>query len=273
MSWLKFLQNIGNAESTRESIRQSYKKHFELAALARHGSDCHSVALYGALATRYRLMKRPVVEVEIWAELAPFLGMLPGRGVEALAEYIVYQERPGEARTSWLKEEINNALMLRGPHLQFAVFALGNRVLWTNWLNAGTKRNIINGAATEVESAQRGTSIPSRSMKQGAANAPGNTDSKTPASAEPALKYNLDKLLGGISSEKAIEILLSACNKPDTMFVTEQWIKPRLEELRANLSNPISSDQAQALQDTILQRCPFKDVLGWLRGDTCTIFC
>jgi hypothetical protein len=37
-------------------------------------------------------MGRRVGEVQIWAELAPFLGMREATGVEALAEYIVWQE-------------------------------------------------------------------------------------------------------------------------------------------------------------------------------------
>jgi hypothetical protein len=189
------------------------------------------------------------------------------KGVEALVEYIVYQERPGEARTSWLKEEINSALMLRGPHLRFAVLAVVNQVLWTNWLDADT-RSHINRAVAEMEGAQRGPSMPTVRAEPGLARPQENEQLGKPrVSAESALKYNLDKLRCGISVEKAVELLLSACNKPDTMFVTERWIRPRLEELRTHLTNPITSDQAQALQDAILQRCPFKDVLGWLRGE------
>jgi hypothetical protein len=81
------------------------------------------------------------------------------------------------------------------------------------------------------------------------------------------LKYGLDRLRGGISVESAIAILLSASNKPDTMFVTERWIQPRLQLLSAGLSNPITSDQALALVDAILQKCPFKNVLDWLGGE------
>jgi hypothetical protein len=267
VGWLKFLKNIGNAESTRESIRLSYKKHSAGAAAAEHDTDRHSVGLYGALATRYRLMRRRVVEVEVWAELAPFLAMSVGRGVEALAEYIVYQERPNEARTSWLKKEINNALMLRGAHLQFAVIAIANQVLWAHWLDAGTKRN-IDTAGTEMEREPRGASMPALNTTKGPRSRPGvHTSAQPQPRSEPAIKYNLDKLRCGISAEKAIELLIGACNKPDTMFVTERWIKPRLGELSAHLSNPITTDQAQALQDVVLQRCPFKDVLGWLRSE------
>jgi hypothetical protein len=81
------------------------------------------------------------------------------------------------------------------------------------------------------------------------------------------LKYDLEKLCGGISVERAIELLRGACNKPDTMFITDRWLEPRLERLRAGLADPITADQAQALLDAILKQCPFKDVLDWLGGD------
>jgi len=80
-------------------------------------------------------------------------------------------------------------------------------------------------------------------------------------------KHGLSALRSGVSPETAIEIMLSACNRPDTMFITEAWINPRLALLRSRLSNPITGDQAEALRDAILQRCPFKDVLNWLDGE------
>jgi hypothetical protein len=84
---------------------------------------------------------------------------------------------------------------------------------------------------------------------------------------KPGLKYGLDLLRAGISVESAIAILLDACNKPDTMFITDRWIQPRLEQLRSGLSDPLTLDQAQALRDAIMQRSPFKDVLDWLSGE------
>jgi hypothetical protein len=37
----------------------------------------------------------------------------------------------------------------------------------------------------------------------------------------PNLKFNRDKLRGGITTEEAISLVLGACNKPDRMFITE----------------------------------------------------
>jgi phage FluMu protein Com len=82
-------------------------------------------------------MGKDTSEPVIWGELAPFLAMEPGHAVEALAEYIVYQERPGEARTDWLRAIINRALSEATPHdlLPLASFGAANSVLWSNWLN------------------------------------------------------------------------------------------------------------------------------------------
>jgi hypothetical protein len=123
MGLFKFLKNFGSVEGTRESIRVSYKKHFVGAAKLAGDSSPHSVGLYGALATRRRLMGRFGSEVEVWAELAPFLSMAPDQAIDALAEYVVFLERPGEARTAWLRTLVNQSLATTGPHEQLAALA------------------------------------------------------------------------------------------------------------------------------------------------------
>ena len=81
---------------------------------------------------------------------------------------------------------------------------------------------------------------------------------------ERTLPHDLHELKSGISIDRALELFVNACNKPGTMFITEKWLGPRLTELRRLLSDPISADQAEALRDAILERCPLKEVLGWL---------
>jgi hypothetical protein len=92
-------------------------------------------------------------------------------------------------------------------------------------------------------------------------------DSHSPARPESTGKYGLGGLHAGIPVEAAIQILLGACNKHDTMYITEGWITPRLAQLKSGLANPITEDQAQALCDAVLQRRPFKDLLHWLEGE------
>ncbi len=72
---------------------------------------------------------------------------------------------------------------------------------------------------------------------------------------EVIMEYGLDKLRQGISIERAFELFLGACNKSDTLFITEGWIQPYLAELRRLLSAPITADQAEALLD-----CVFKEM-------------
>ncbi len=80
------------------------------------------------------------------------------------------------------------------------------------------------------------------------------------------LKYNLDLLCGGISVERALEIFLSSCNKRDTVFITEQWIGPRLARLRQLLADPISKEEAQAMRDTVMKNGRLDDMIEWLAG-------
>ena len=154
MGVFKFLKNFGSAEGTRASIRFSYKKHLHGAAKACSDSDPHSVGLYGALATRCRLMGRSGSEVDVWAELAPFLGMAPGQAVDALAEYVVFLERPGDARVAWLRALVNDSLATPGPHVQFAAMGIANHAPWAMWLDEKVAQHVqrATGPARNPES-------------------------------------------------------------------------------------------------------------------------
>ena len=68
----------------------------------------------------------------MWGELAPFLAMKETEAVEALAEYVVFQERPNEARAAWLKGLINSVLRSPGDDTRTAMAHVGlmNRVPW-----------------------------------------------------------------------------------------------------------------------------------------------
>lgn len=87
-------------------MRLSYEKHLRLANEGRipipDGNTAHEIALYGALASRYRAAGEGAEESVVWPELAPFLLMEEGDALTALAEYVAYQEHPKDAKTSWL---------------------------------------------------------------------------------------------------------------------------------------------------------------------------
>lgn len=142
--WTKL---FGGAEGCREAMRESYQKHFQLAQAGQisfFDQSPHSLGLYGALGSRYRAWGRPINEAIIWSELTPFLLMGQSGGIEALAEYAVFQERPNEARTGWLRDRINVAL--RSCHddslMAAAALALMNRVAWCALLEPSTLRVI-----------------------------------------------------------------------------------------------------------------------------------
>jgi hypothetical protein len=113
MGFLKMLLNVNTAEATRESMRMSYKKHQKRAArgmIPDDGTTPHQFGLFGALYTRYMTAGISKDAAEIWVELSPFLLMEEPDGLEALCEYVVYQERPSEAKTSWLKYAVSESL-------------------------------------------------------------------------------------------------------------------------------------------------------------------
>jgi hypothetical protein len=74
--------------------------------------------------------------------------------------------------------------------------------------------------------------------------------------------------LEGFSVENALDAFASACKQPgpETLFITDYWILPRLERLRAHLSDPITSEQAQALCDAIEKRAKLDTVIDWLEN-------
>jgi len=140
--WIKWIFPKTFADGCREAMRKSYEKHVRLAKqgkIAASGSP-HSIGLYGALGSRYRLSWRRIVEVEMWSELVPFLLMNESEAVEALAEYVVYQEEPLHVRVTWLKDLINSSLSANpnNPLVIAAILALQKQVAWCSLLEPAT---------------------------------------------------------------------------------------------------------------------------------------
>ena len=74
----------------------------------------------------------------------------------------------------------------------------------------------------------------------------------------------MDKIVSGVSVEQALDVFLKACNKIDTLFITESWIASRLEALTRLLSDTLTDDEAKALRDPVLQRQKLDAVIEWL---------
>jgi hypothetical protein len=71
-------------------------------------------------------------------------------------------------------------------------------------------------------------------------------------------------ILQGMSRENALANFRLSVNRPETIFSTDHWLLPKLEELRILLSDPITAYQAQALDDVLHGRCFMKDMIEWL---------
>jgi hypothetical protein len=109
-----FNKFFGGASGIRETMRESYDEH-RLNQVGSESFSPHERALYGALAGRYIAAREPRPEIQIWTELIPFLLMDEAESVEAVAEIVVHDEMPLEARTLWLGERIRWAIRERLP--------------------------------------------------------------------------------------------------------------------------------------------------------------
>jgi hypothetical protein len=83
---------------------------------------------------------------------------------------------------------------------------------------------------------------------------------------EPAHNPSATRLQEGLPVETALSLFLTACREPGpgTLFVTDRWLQPRFQSLRALLSETITSEQAEALCDAIAKRANLDDVIEWL---------
>jgi len=107
-----FNKLFGGPEGIRETTRESYREH-RRTAQGPHSLSAHERGLYGALTSHYAAERPPRPEIQIWTELIPFLLMDEEEGVEALAELVVGEELPLEARTAWLGDRIRWAIRER----------------------------------------------------------------------------------------------------------------------------------------------------------------
>jgi len=148
---------FGGAEGIREAMREAYENH-RRAAIARTipvppGECPHHFGLYGALASRHIVRNIPCSEIVILSQLAPFYLMDETDAVEALAECVVFWERPRDARLSWLTAKINKALLTApdNTYLLMAAHGIMNGASWAQLLEPNTMQK-IRKAVEDVES-------------------------------------------------------------------------------------------------------------------------
>ena len=134
MGWWKLLTNLNNAEGTRESMRMAFDK-----GISRAGGDVKR-GLFEALASRWKVGGVPInemTETMIWVELTPFLHLPRNEARTAIAEYVVYKERPAEANIAWLTQVVQRGCRLAKQHLATdeyngaVLFARDHKYAWT----------------------------------------------------------------------------------------------------------------------------------------------
>ena len=74
------------------------------------------------------------------------------------------------------------------------------------------------------------------------------------------------RIEAGIPREYVLRTFERSVNQPGTMFSTDHWLQPKLEQLGALLSDPINAEQASALLDVLYERRRMRDLLEWLQG-------
>ncbi|HEY6987833.1 MAG TPA: VWA domain-containing protein [Bryobacteraceae bacterium] len=82
----------------------------------------------------------------------------------------------------------------------------------------------------------------------------------------PSLDGNNELIKAGAPREEALRAFAECVNQPGTMFSTDHWLQPKLEQLTTLLGDPITEDQAIALTDVLDGRHWMRDLIEWLQG-------
>lgn len=134
MGWWNLLTNLNNAEGTREAMKMAFDKGIQA------GQGDVRAGLYQALASRWQVRGIPVntlTQTMIWAELLPFLHLDQTMARNAIAEYVVYKERPRDAKIDWLTQVVKHGCATAKMNMAadefngFMLFATDHNYVWT----------------------------------------------------------------------------------------------------------------------------------------------
>jgi hypothetical protein len=70
-----------------------------------------------------------------------------------------------------------------------------------------------------------------------------------------------------LQRQEAIRRYEASLNTPDTLFAINELLPARLDQLRTRLPDPITGDQATALNDVLYRRQPWTDLIAWLQDE------
>jgi hypothetical protein len=148
------LGNIFGPDSARWITRSIYKS--QLKYLTQHNVEgAHNQALANALQSRYKARGESISEFLLVADTMPFTYMDRTMAVEALGEYVLYQEHPPHANVQFLQREINRAIELitdpEGQNLLIACCSFKPR--WTLLLYQTTSYRINSIMTKLIETA------------------------------------------------------------------------------------------------------------------------
>lgn len=125
MGWLKAIFLGNSVEGQRESMLTVYKASIKAALNGRYmcqkeyipvgAGNYNAVGLYGGSLYKIWMHGAKTRDLDnnpslLWAELTPFLLMPSEVSIEALTEYVIYQETPERANLAWLRQMINEAM-------------------------------------------------------------------------------------------------------------------------------------------------------------------
>ena len=155
---LKFVNKIKDIVYTQElrsSSLASYQEHYILAASYAYDETPGKFlpwntgeALYGVLKEHFEETGTVPSRDRILSELMPFFLMDSSIAPKALAEYIVFKEKPCEAHIKWLRKEINKAFQNISSLEEFSKDIFSNLIMypipWFKLITPQTKEIIIN---------------------------------------------------------------------------------------------------------------------------------
>jgi hypothetical protein len=74
----------------------------------------------------------------------------------------------------------------------------------------------------------------------------------------------VNAIQGNLVRIDALVAFVAACNRRDTLFITEKWFAPRRKKLLSLLTDPITEDEALVLREVLWQRIRFNTLFDWL---------
>lgn len=150
-------------DGIREVIKQNYVEcnpqpiFLQLPPLAVFGKQRlseHQIRIIGALAIRYLAQTvvgiKPPTMAKLFGECLPFILMKPEVGIDAIAEYVLWKEKPEKANVSFLRVAISQVFKEKdwSDYGFIVVFTIGSHVPWRSLLDQKSA-NIIEIAASE----------------------------------------------------------------------------------------------------------------------------